>query len=111
MAKIIKGDKVVVLSGRDKNKSGEVERVLTKTGEIVISGINTVKRHVKVSKKYPAGGVVEVPKPMPTGKVALVCPSCSKATRVGYSVLKTGKVRVCKKCNKELTQKKEKGDK
>lgn len=111
MAKIKKGDKVVVISGRDKNKTGEVERVLTKTGQLIVTGVNTVKKHVKVSKKFPAGGVVEVAKPMPEGKVALVCPSCGKATRVGYNVLKTGKVRVCKKCKKELTQKKEKGDK
>lgn len=111
MSKIKKGDKVIVLSGRDRNKTGIVERVLVKSAQVLVSGANTVKKHVKVSKKFPAGGVVEVERPMPISKVALLCPSCNKGTRVGFSLAKDGKERVCKKCGKAITEKKEKGDK
>jgi large subunit ribosomal protein L24 len=111
MAKIKKGDKVIVLTGRDRNKTGLVERVFPKTAEVLVDGLNAIKKHVKVSQKNPAGGVVEINKPMPLSKVALVCPSCGKSTRVGYSILKDGKERICKKCNKAIVAKKEKGDK
>lgn len=100
--KIKKGDKIVVLAGKDKGKTGNVERAFLKTAEVIVGGINIVKKHVKVSKKNPAGGVVEIARPLKVGKVALVCPSCGKITRVGY--IKTGKEknRVCKKCGKVI---------
>jgi large subunit ribosomal protein L24 len=111
MAKIKKGDKVIVLTGRDRNKTGQVEKVFSKTSEILVGGINMVKKHVKVSQKNTAGGVIEVQRPMPVSKVALVCPSCNKATRVGFTIKKDGKERMCKKCQKAITAKTEKGDK
>lgn len=111
MAKIKKGDKVIVLSGRDRNKVGQIEKMFSKTSQVLVGGLNVVKKHVKTSKKFPAGGLVEIEKPMPIAKVALICPSCGKATRVGYNLIKDGKERVCKKCNKPITEKKEKGDK
>lgn len=103
--KIKKGDKVIVLSGRDRNKTGIVERVILKTNELVVGGVNIVKKHVKVSKKNPSGGVVEVAKPVPVSKVELICPSCSKATRIGYEIKGKEKVRVCKKCGKAIVAK------
>ena len=57
--KIKKGDKVMVLSGKDKGKTGTVERVILKSSELIVAGINIAKKHVKVSKKNPAGGIVE----------------------------------------------------
>lgn len=103
--KIKKGDKIVVLTGKDKGKTGTVDSAMLKTAEVIVSGINIVKKHVKVSKKNPAGGVIEMARPMPVGKVALVCPSCGKITRVGY--LRNGKEknRICKKCGKTITAK------
>lgn len=109
--KIKKGDKVVVLVGRDRNKTGVVERVFTKTGEVLVSGINKVKKHVKVSKQFPAGGIVDQERPMDISKVQIVCASCGKKTRVGYETKGTEKVRVCKKCQKPLTEKKAKESK
>lgn len=106
--KIKKGDKVIVLSGKDRNKTGVVERVITKTGEVIVAGANQVKKHVKASQKFPSGGVVEVERPMPISKVQVVCPSCGKKTRVGFETKGTEKVRVCKKCQKPMTEKKAK---
>lgn len=97
-------DKVMILAGKDKGKTGIVEHVNVKTGEVTVAGLNLVKKHVKVSKKNPGGGVVEKPKSMPAGKVILVCPSCSRPTRVGFKKNAKDKVRVCKKCQKEITK-------
>lgn len=103
--KIKKNDKVMILAGKDKGKTGTVERVFAKTGKILVAGTNIVKKHVKVSKKNPAGGVVEIARPMLVGKVILVCPSCGKPTRVGTATSGKEKTRVCKKCNKVITAK------
>jgi large subunit ribosomal protein L24 len=97
-----KGDKVIVLSGRDKGKTGIVDRVSVKTAQVLVEGVNIVKKHVKVSKQYPSGGVVELVKPMSVAKVQLICPNCGKATRVGYTAGTTEKSRVCKKCKKNI---------
>jgi large subunit ribosomal protein L24 len=103
--KIKKGDKVTVLTGKDKGKTGIVERAFLKTSEVLVVGINIIKKHVKVSKKNPAGGIVEIARPLKVGKVALICPSCGKITRVGYEIKGKEKNRICKKCGKIITVK------
>lgn len=109
--KIKKGDKVVILAGKDRTKTGVVGRVLSKSGGIIVNGTNVVKKHVKVSKKNPGGGMVEVSMPLPASKVMLICPSCGKATRVGFESRGKEKNRVCKKCGKVITTKVEKSKK
>ncbi len=100
--KIKKGDKIMVIAGKDKGKTGMVERVFSKTGKMIIKGINIAKKHVKVSKNNHAGGIVEINMPMSVGKTALVCPSCGKPTRVGWQINGKEKNRVCKKCGKAI---------
>jgi large subunit ribosomal protein L24 len=101
---IKKGDKVIVLSGRDKGKTGLVERVSHKTATLLVEGVNIVKKHVKPSQKNPSGGIAEVVKPMPAGKVQLVCPNCGKPTRISFTVTAKTKTRVCKKCGKPIVE-------
>ena len=97
--KILKNDKVFITSGKDRGKTGEVTRVLQKSGQIVVAGINIVKKAVKPNKKNPQGGIIELTKPLDVSNVAVVCPKCGKPARLGYSVAKDGKkARVCKKC-------------
>jgi len=97
--KILKNDKVYIISGKDKGKTGEVSRALPKSGQVIVAGLNIVKKAVKPSKKNPAGGIIEVAKPLPISNVALVCAKCGKPTRVAYLIAKDGKKsRVCKKC-------------
>lgn len=100
--KIQKGDKVVILSGKDKGKTGVVGHVFTKTRSIIIPKINIVKKHSKVTKENPAGGVIDTERPIPVSKVELICPSCGKRTRVSYEKKGNGKKRVCKKCDKVI---------
>lgn len=95
-AKIKKGDKVVVLSGKDKGKTGEVTRVLPKDGKVVVSGVNTVKRHQRPTQTN-AGGIEEKDAPIHVSNVALVDPKSGEPTRVGFQMKDGKKVRVAKK--------------
>lgn len=97
MLKIKKGDNVQVLLGKDRDKTGLVEKVLTKEGKLLITGINSFKRHVKKQGEIE-GGIVTLIKPVQASNVALVCPKCKKPTRVGFSIAGKDKKRICKKC-------------
>lgn len=103
MQKIHKGDTVQILLGKDRGKTGKVERVLAKEDRIFIGGVNLVKRHVKKQGQVE-GGIIEIVKPINISNVSLVCPSCKKSTRVGIKITGTSKVRFCKKCGKDITK-------
>ena len=96
------GDKVVVLSGKDKGKQGKVLEVMPKERKVVLEKINMVSRHTKPRRQGEQGGIVKAEGAIYASKVMPVCPKCGKAVRVGH-VEKDGKmVRVCKKCGAEL---------
>jgi len=95
--KIKKGDKVIVITGKDKGKTGEVTKVLVQENKVIISGINIAKRHTKPSQES-AGGIISKEMPIHISNVAYVDPKTSKPTRLGIKVDKDGrKVRVAKK--------------
>lgn len=89
--KIIKKDKVMVITGRDKGKSGEVLAVLPKTKQVVVEGINVAKRHTKPSQAQPKGGILEITKPIDASKVMVLDPASGKPARVAYKQVKGGK--------------------
>ena len=96
--KIRKGDKVVVLSGKDKGKTGEVVRSMPKDMKVVVSGVNVAARHRKASQTNPQGGIERKEAPMHVSKVALADPKTGKPTRVRFETGKDGKkVRVAAK--------------
>lgn len=101
MNKLKKGDTVQLLLGKDRGKTGSIEKLLTKNGKVVVSGVNTVKRHVK---RYQGmeGGIIDISKPLDISNVALVCPSCKKVTRVGFEMKNDKKLRVCRKCKEQI---------
>ena len=90
--KLKKGDNVIVLSGNDKGKTGEVLEVIPKTERIVVKGVNIRKKHVKPRKAGEEGGIIPSEFPVHSGK----------PTRVGYKIENDKKVRICKKCGAEL---------
>jgi len=94
--KIKKGDQVVILSGDDKGKSGEVVKAMPKEGKVVVSGVNLVKRHTKPSQTTP-GGIVTKEAPIHVSNVALIDAKSGKATKVGYKTVDGKKVRVARK--------------
>ena len=100
--KIRKGDNVKVLSGNDKGKTGEVLEVIPKTQKIIVKGVNVRKKHVKPRKQGEEGGIIPVECAIHASKVNVVCPKCGKATKIGYSIEKDQKVRICKKCNAKI---------
>lgn len=104
--KILKGDQVKILLGKDKGRLGQVLASFPKANKIIVKGLNLFKKHVK-PQNGQKGGIVEKERSILISKVALVCPSCSKAVRVGYNVDKNGvKTRICKKCQAPLITKK-----
>ncbi len=100
--KIKKGDRVLVLSGKDKGKEGIVERALPADGKVVVKGVNTAKRHQKSRSATEAGGIKEIDKPIPVSNVAVIRPGDGKPTRVGYKLVDGKKVRICKRTGVEL---------
>jgi large subunit ribosomal protein L24 len=126
---IRKGDTVVVLAGRDAGKRGTVERVIRRQPaprgrsmfrrgstaggvSVVVEGLNIAKRHTKPRQsssatdrmpKIQQGGILDLPQPLPIGKVMLVCNHCGKPTRIGHQTLDNGRrVRVCRHCGEQL---------
>ena len=97
-----KGDTVVVLSGKDRGKQGKVLGTVPADGKVVVEGINMVTCHIKPRKQGETGGIVKREAALAACKVQVVCPKCSKATRVSYKIENGKKTRVCKKCGAEL---------
>ncbi len=94
-----KGDKIVILSGKDKGKTGKIIQALPKKSKVVVEGLNTVKRHTKPSQNLPQGGILVKEAPLHSAKVMLVCPACDQPTRIKKTSLASGAmVRTCKKC-------------
>ncbi len=101
--KILKGDKVVVIAGKDKGKTGTVQAVYPKVGKVVVEGVNVHKKHKKPTQQTPEGSVLEIYVPIDISNVAIVDPKTKKASRVGYSVDKNGKkVRISKASGSKL---------
>ena len=97
-----KGDTVVVLSGKDRGKQGKVLGTVPADGKVVVEGINMVTCHVKPRKQGETGGIVKREAAIAACKVQVVCPKCSKATRVAHKIENGKKTRVCKHCGAEL---------
>jgi len=95
--KIKTGDKVIVISGRDKGKTGTVQRVYPKLNKVVVEGVNIRKKHMKPTQQNPEGSINEVYAPLFASKVAYYDEKAKCATKVGYKVVDGKKVRFCKK--------------
>lgn len=105
MQKILKNDEVKVMVGKDKGKTGVVEKVLIDRGSALIIGVNMYKRHIRRMGEME-GGIIDLPKPIKLSNIQLICPNCNKTTRVGIESNKDGKIRICKKCKKDVSIKK-----
>ena len=95
--RIRKGDSVVVLSGKDKGKTGDVVRAMPKDGKVIVSGVNIAVRHRKPTQLNPQGGLERREAPLHVSKVAIADPKTGKATRVRFETRDGKKVRVAAK--------------
>lgn len=102
--KIKKGDTVVVISGDDRGARGTVHRVFPAQKRVVVSGVNLIKKHQRRTGDVRTQvGIIEREAPIAISNVALVCPRCGAATRVGYRITADGKkVRYCRKCDETI---------
>jgi len=100
--KLKKGDRVVVLSGKDIGKEGEITRVIRERDMVIVDGINVAKKHQRATSATMQGGIIDKDMPIHISNLALLCSSCGR-TRVGYRFDPDGtKFRVCKKCGKDV---------
>lgn len=97
-----KNDTVVVISGKDKGKKGKILAAFPSKNRVSVQGANMVVRHRKPRKQGEPGGRIEHEGTIDASKVMLICPKCNKATRVSYAITGEKKVRVCKKCGKNI---------
>ncbi len=100
--KLRKGDNVKIVSGKDKGKEGKIEKVLSKIGKVLVTGVNQYKRHLKARSQGQPSEIVTIIKPLSLQNVALICPHCKLPTRIGFRIEKNDKIRVCAKCDKKI---------
>ncbi len=102
--KIRKGDRVVVLSGKDRGKQGTVTFAYPAEGRVIVDGVNIAKKHQKPKRSMEQGGIIDKEMPISVSNVAIMCSGCGKQTRVGYRFEPNGvKVRICRKCEGDLS--------
>ena len=100
--KIKKGDTVLIISGKDRNKKGSVLRAFPKERKVVVEGVGLIKKHQKPKKGGEKGQIIQIPSKIDVSNVEIICPSCKKITRIGFKTIKDKKYRSCKKCGKKL---------
>ena len=105
--KVKKGDRVIVLSGKDVGKEGEITRVIPERNRVIVDGINVAKRHQRATRATMQGGIIDKDMPIHVSNVAIVCSDCGP-TRIGYRFDDRGnKIRICRKCGGDLPKRKE----
>jgi len=100
--KFKKGDSVLIIAGKDKGRTGKIIKAIPKELKVLVEGINLKKKHVRPKRQGEKGQVVEIPAALDISNVKIVCPKCGKATRVGYTIEKDVKNRICKKCKQTI---------
>ena len=100
--RIKKGDTVKILYGKDKGKRGPVVAVDVKKEKVIVEGLNLYKKHIKGDGQSKTSEIITIEKPFPVSKIMLICPSCDKPTRVSFKIEDDKKIRICKKCGKEI---------
>ena len=97
-----KGDNVLVLTGKDAGKMGEILEVNREDGKVLVAGVNIQTKHKKARNKDDKGGIIKTEGFIDVSNVQVVCPICKKATRIAHTEVDGKKVRLCKKCGATL---------
>lgn len=101
--KLKKGDTIIVTAGKDRGRTGVVERVFLQDELVMVPGLNQYKKHRKPQGEQP-GEIVTLSRALSMGKVALMCPKCKLVTRVGYRLDGDRKLRICRKCKNDIDE-------
>lgn len=98
-----RGDKVMVIAGKDKGKEGKIITAIPKKGKVIVEGVAMVKKHQKARMQGQESGIIHMEAAIDASNVMRICPSCGKPARTGVKVLEDGsKIRYCKKCNESF---------
>jgi len=101
--KIKKNDTVLVIAGKDRGKKGKVRKAFPKKDELIVEGVNMIKRHSRARREARQAGIIELEAPLDASNVMLICNKCNKPARVAYRFLGDGKkARVCRSCDEVL---------
>jgi large subunit ribosomal protein L24 len=101
--KLKKGDRVRVIAGKDVGREGEITRAYPESDRVIVDGVNVAKRHTRSTGQTMQGGIIDKDMPLHVSNVAIICSSCESTSRIGYRFEGDGtKVRVCRKCGKDL---------
>lgn len=100
--KLKKGDEVKIIKGKDKGKSGKIEKTFPKLNKVLIANVNLFKRHLKARSQNQPSEIVTITKPLSLANVAFICPKCKKQARVAYKIEKGVKSRICTNCKSEI---------
>ena len=101
--KIRKNDTVLVIAGKDRGKKGKVRKALPKNDEVIVEGVNMIKRHSRAKGQARQAGIIELEAPLDVSNVILICNKCNKPARVGFRFLTDGrKARICRSCDEVI---------
>lgn len=100
--KLKKGDNIKVIRGKDKGKTGKIEKALPKENKVLVANVNLFKRHMKARSQSQPSEIVTLTKPIAAASVAFICPKCKKQSRIGYKIEKGVKSRTCTNCKSEV---------
>lgn len=100
--KLKKGDKVIVTAGKARGQQGKIVRVLPRDNKVIIEGINLVKKRERSRREGKKGQVLEKAAPLDASNVQILCPGCGKGGRVGYKSEQNVKMRICRRCQREI---------
>ncbi len=101
--KLLKGDNVVMLSGKDRGKKAKILAVMPESGKVILEGLNMIKRHTKPRQQGKPGQIINKERAVSAAGVAIICKACGKVTRVGYLIDGNTKIRICKKCKSAVS--------
>jgi len=100
--KLKKGDNVKIIRGKDKGKSGKIEKTFPKIKKVLIANANLYKRHLKARSQSQPSEIVTLTKPLSEANVSFICPKCKKESRIGFKIENKVKSRICTKCKSEI---------
>ena len=103
MLKVKKNDKVKIVKGKDRGKSGKVLRINRQDGKVFVEGANIVSKHTRQQDQSKPGGIIKKEGPINIANVRVICHNCGKPARIGFDISGSGiKNRICKKCNQQI---------
>lgn len=102
--KLIRGDKILIIAGKDRGKTGSIARVLPRTNQVIITGLNLAKKHLKRSAKFPTGGIIDKPMPLNASNVMILDPKTNQPTRLGSRLVGNQKRRIARTSNEPLEE-------